>query len=56
MSAEAEVVGSRSVRAGAAMKVAAAAAAEGESLEADTVLTAGKVAVAEAVVARRVLG
>ena len=51
--AEAGVVGSRTASAGAAMVAAAAA---GEFPEAGRVLTAGRAAVAEAAVARRVLG
>lgn len=50
--AEAGVVGSRTASAGAAMVAAAA----GEFPEAGRVLTAGRAAVAEAAVARRVLG
>ena len=53
MLAEAGVVGSRTASAGAAMVAAAAA---GEFPEAGRVLTAGRAAVAEAAVARRVLG
>lgn len=52
MLAEAGVVGSRTASAGAAMVAAAA----GEFPEAGRVLTAGRAAVAEAAVARRVLG
>ena len=50
--AEAGVVGSRTASAGVAMVAAAA----GEFPEAGRVLTAGRAAVAEAAVARRVLG
>jgi len=53
--AEIAVVGSRSVRTGA-VGVVAAAVAEGEFLEAGRALSAGRAAVVEAAVARRVLG